>query len=260
MLRAAGIDPASPEGQAIIRKYIENESTRAGFGEQTPMSIKEWQAFQAMTPDQQAAYLGMKRAGSVFDIGGVPQLRTPGGATEPLATPEEVAANKARLAAATAQGTATGEAAAGAPGQIATLDEALAQAQKISTMPGLDASYGTVAGRTPSIKQATVDFEAQRTRMVDLLSLAARGQLKGQGPVSNFEQEMLRNAQTILSNPRISPEQARAEIRRIELWLAEKRSAQQQLPTILPGSSAAQAAPAPVIRYRRDSTGKLVRY
>lgn len=75
--------------------------------------------------------------------------------------------------------------------------------------------YGAVSGRTPAVKQKTLDFQADIERVISLASLAARGELKGQGPVSDFEGRMLANAQTVLANRLISPERAQEEMERI---------------------------------------------
>lgn len=75
--------------------------------------------------------------------------------------------------------------------------------------------YGAVAGRTPPVRQETLDLQADIERIISLASLAARGELKGQGPVSDFEGRLLANAQTVLSNRLISPERAEEEMDRL---------------------------------------------
>lgn len=80
---------------------------------------------------------------------------------------------------------------------------------------GFDQIYGTVAGRTPDVRQSSVDAAARRDNLVSLLQMASRGKLKGQGPISDTETKMLAQSATILSNPLISAEAARAELKRI---------------------------------------------
>ena len=53
------------------------------------------------------------------------------------------------------------------------------------------------------------DLVASITQILDKAAVAARGQLKGQGQVSNFEVQMLKNAQSALSSYQISPQAAR---------------------------------------------------
>jgi hypothetical protein len=86
---------------------------------------------------------------------------------------------------------------------------------RASKNPALKNYYGAVAGRTPALKQNTLDLQADIDRVISLASLAARGELKGQGPVSDFEGRMLANAQTVLANRLISPERAAEEMERI---------------------------------------------
>ena len=91
----------NPERMAFVQR-----SNQA----QVPANIQEWQQYQGMTPEQQAAYLNMKRSGYGYDVGGVPQYRGAGGDVTPLATPEQVAANRGQQSAAQAAGTETGKA------------------------------------------------------------------------------------------------------------------------------------------------------
>lgn len=59
----------------------------------------------------------------------------------------------------------------------------------------------------------------QVNNLINKLALAARGQLKGQGAVSDFEGRMLKEAQTALTL-NMSPEQARAELAKVRGALA----------------------------------------
>lgn len=53
---------------------------------------------------------------------------------------------------------------------------------------------------------------AKRDQLVGMLTLAARGELKGQGPITEGEQAMLSKAATILTNENIPPELAKSEL------------------------------------------------
>jgi len=56
--------------------------------------------------------------------------------------------------------------------------------------------------------QAGIDAIAERDRFVNMLALGARGELKGQGPITDGETVMLEKAITILKEPDISPKLA----------------------------------------------------
>ena len=215
------------------------EFLQRGNQQQAPSSVQEWQYFNSLSPEDQQRFLAMKRSGQMFDVGGVPNVLTPSGSTTPLATPEDVARNRGQQAAATAAGTAAGEAQAAAPGKVASIDDALTAVQGIKDDPAIKNAYGVVAGRAPTLRQDTQDFEAKRDQVVEAISLAERGELKGTGPITDFEQKMLRSAKTILQNKLIGPELAQAEVNRVYEWLSAKRAAAAK---IVPGSSPSQRA------------------
>lgn len=215
------------------------EFLQRGNQQQAPSNVQEWQYFNSLSPEDQQRFLAMKRSGQMFDVGGVPNVLTPSGSTTPLATPEDVARNRGQQAAATAAGTAAGEAQAAAPGKVASIDDALTAVQGIKDDPAIKNAYGVVAGRAPTLRQDTQDFEAKRDQVVEAISLAERGELKGTGPITDFEQKMLRSAKTILQNKLIGPELAQAEVNRVYEWLSAKRAAAAK---IVPGSSPSQRA------------------
>jgi hypothetical protein len=75
-----------------------------------------------------------------------------------------------------------------------------------------DPAFKTTFGFGNTIKRnfpgnAEYNLKANISNLIDKLSLAARGQLKGQGTVSDFEGKMLKNAQTALKF-NMTPEQA----------------------------------------------------
>lgn len=215
------------------------EFLQRGNQQQAPSNVQEWQYFNSLSPEDQQRFLAMKRSGQMFYVGGVPNVLTPSGSTTPLATPEDVARNRGQQAAATAAGTAAGEAQAAAPGKVASIDDALTAVQGIKDDPAIKNAYGVVAGRAPTLRQDTQDFEAKRDQVVEAISLAERGELKGTGPITDFEQKMLRSAKTILQNKLIGPELAQAEVNRVYEWLSAKRAAAAK---IVPGSSPSQRA------------------
>lgn len=97
-------------------------------------------------------------------------------------------------------------------------------AQSLKAHPGFKNIYGSIQGSplAMTVRQSSIDAEAIRDQLGNILTLAARGQLKGQGQITEGETSMLRNAQTMLSNPRISDDAAIAEVDRVINYLQGK--------------------------------------
>lgn len=206
-LRAAGIDPSSPRGQAIILQSVMKPQTQINMG-----------------PDLGQGMMWNKPGDPSSGVSYAP------GYLEMLAAAERAKAD-ARVNA---------ENAPNATATVDNVDAALSLLDSIKKDPAIPNAYGVIAGRAPTIRQSTQDFETRRNQLVYMLGLAARGQMKGTGQISNFEQEMLLKAQTTLADPRISPEAARAEMDNMEKWLRAKRDAASQS-VIVPRSSSAQS-------------------
>ena len=103
-----------------------------------------------------------------------------------------------------------------------SIQTAYDMADKLRNTKGFGDIYGSIQGKTPTLRQSSVDAEAIRDQLGNILTLAARGALKGQGQVSDSETKMLQQAQTMLNNPRISDEVAAEEVQRVMDYLAGK--------------------------------------
>jgi len=98
-------------------------------------------------------------------------------------------------------------------GQMTTL----ADAQRIYKSLGssdLDLIYGKGEKWYPEVlrSQKGVDLMVQRDQLIGMLNLAARGQLAGQGAISNTEADAILASATTLANPNISPDEAEAAL------------------------------------------------
>lgn len=71
--QASSVDPA------YARELIRLEMANQGIGVNTPAALQEWAAFQKMPPQDKAAYLGMKRAQQVVNLGGTQAVLSPTG-------------------------------------------------------------------------------------------------------------------------------------------------------------------------------------
>ena len=103
-----------------------------------------------------------------------------------------------------------------------SIQTAYDMADKLRKTKGFGDIYGSIQGKTPTLRQSSVDAEAIRDQLGNILTLAARGALKGQGQVSDSETKMLQQAQTMLNNPRISDEIAAEEVQRVMDYLVSK--------------------------------------
>lgn len=98
----------------------------------------------------------------------------------------------------------------------------------------LDKIYGKGEALYPDAlrSQQGLDALAARDQLVSMLQLGARGELKGQGPITEGEQDILSRAATMLGNPSISPELAKTQVKRaVEILRTSAGKAQPAQPT-----------------------------
>lgn len=179
---------------------------RMGSTPQTPANIQEWQIFQSMNPEQQAAYINMKRANPYLNIGGAmvqPNPVAPGqvmGAIEKTLPPEQTPEVKAAQASAAAVGKAQGESAAQAQIDLPKIEaEAEYSLKLIDDMlkdPGLSGVVGvpSVQGllRLPGTPEA--GFRARLGQLQGKQFLQAFETLKGGGQITQVEGEKAEKA------------------------------------------------------------------
>lgn len=67
---------AAQMNEALVQRKLD---APAGGGADAPSSIREWNTFQQMQPDQQKQYLQMKRASQIMNLGGSQVVRDPMG-------------------------------------------------------------------------------------------------------------------------------------------------------------------------------------
>lgn len=163
----------------------------------TPSAIREAQMVAAMSPEQQKLYFATKRAGNVFDVGGVPNYLPSGGpavaSPVQLATPEAVAANKEMQAAGAAAGTETGKAQAQAQIDLPKVRQdgeyMLSLLEGLKNDPGK--SYAVGASSVLPIMPGTTaaGFKARLKQIEGAQFLQAYETLKGSGQITEVEGE-----------------------------------------------------------------------
>jgi len=97
---------------------------------------------------------------------------------------------------------------------------------------GIYASYAYGKANTVMAEnlkpQEWIDAEVKRDQLVSMLQLENVAKLKGTGPITEPEQQVLRQAMTVLQNPRISIKVVETELKRVRAMFATwKRQAAQ---------------------------------
>lgn len=228
----------NPERMAFVQR-----SNQA----QVPANIQEWQQYQGMTPEQQAAYLNMKRSGYGYDVGGVPQYRGAGGDVTPLATPEQVAANRGQQSAAQAAGTETGKADALAVIDLPKIESSSAYMgnllDELKAHPGKSYAVGasSIAPIIPGTPAA--GFMSRLSQIKGGQFLKAYEQLKGAGTITEIEGLKAEQAIARMERAQSEPDFDAAvdDFKGVIMRAAESARARAKgVTSIVPGSSQAQ--------------------
>lgn len=198
-------NPATAD--TALNLQLQNELAKVKSNKDAPSSVREWEYYSNLDPDGQKKYLEMKRS--------FPWLNTktnfiptgPGGTVDPgnaVPIDNEGAARAVEEGKTAAQKDAAEETAAKKIPTIETIWDNLKDKD-------FDRIYGRGESLYPDVlrSQEGIDMQADVTQLINLLKLGARGELKGQGTVSDFEAKMIGDAVTVLQNQNISPEKAK---------------------------------------------------
>lgn len=172
-LRVFGIDPMSEEGRKIGLSKM---------GGEQPSSVREWNYYNSLSPEQQAAYRQMKRSDKTVDTG-----------TEFVNTSNphapRIAKDVVGAASMKEQGKAQGQAAVELPAVLQRADDALATIEKLRTHPGREWGTGSI-GIIPGIPGTQQkDFVELNEQAKGGAFLQAFQLLKGGGAITNIEGE-----------------------------------------------------------------------
>lgn len=225
-LESFKVDP-----QGFIRK------TELGYAEKA--SPQEWKAYRELVGEKEKPKIGTynprdytvesfsqfmktndpsvleRYTEKTIDVGGVPHiLDTATNQYKPIKTAGEIGTDKAEIETivTTARETAKKdvEKKVTQEGQKTKLNQADEIYQELKKAD-LDKIYGFGESLYPDFLRSEegVTLQAKRDQLIGMLKLAGRGELKGQGPITEGEQAIVAEAATILTNPNISPEAAR---------------------------------------------------
>ena len=178
-----------------------------------PANIQEWNVYSALTEDQQKAYLEMKRAAQIVQLGGGLPGQVSGGQVVPVTgpgqTPEEARTDFAGAEADVAgQKTAASAAAqtqedinAKAPGEIASGQTLLGLIDLARKHPGREAATGASSITNPLALPGTdqKDFLVLSSQLRGNAFLNAYQSLKGGGPITDIEGKAATEAQARLN-------------------------------------------------------------
>ena len=78
------LSKAMKEQERQRMEYYKNMPPESVSNVAAPSNVREYEFFSKLDPEAQSAYLNMKRAGTVVDVGGVPTRVTPSGESLPL--------------------------------------------------------------------------------------------------------------------------------------------------------------------------------
>lgn len=156
-----------------------------------PATVREWQYFNSLPPADQQRFIEMKRAFPITNVGNVPTQVLPGGATNPLSTPDRELGAARDKAAASAAGAAAGGAQADAANRLPQAETdaqyALTLVRDLQNHPGKKYALGaySMAPTVPGTPQA--DFRARLEQLQGKQFLTAYESLKGSGQISEIE-------------------------------------------------------------------------
>jgi hypothetical protein len=81
--------------------------------------------------------------------------------------------------------------------------------------------YGAIDGRTPTVLPESLNAKAKLDRLSNILYMFARGELKGQGQVTEQEAEAARSAQSMITDFLQSDDQTEEELKRLNRKFGE---------------------------------------
>lgn len=174
-------DPRYREaGMQLINSLLKKQM--GADGAEAPSTVREWEYFNKLSPEDQQRFLTMKRAEKYLDTGtGFVRPDPVTGQVAPV-----VNKNLAKAESQKAQGKAEGEGIASAPSEVAKAEAMLKTIQDIRNHPRRQAGTGTSA-YLPSWRAQTRDFDNLVDQAKGQAFLQAFESLKGGGQITEIE-------------------------------------------------------------------------
>lgn len=188
---------------------IEKQKALIAATGQDPAAIKEWQAYNSMSPQDQQRYLQMKRADQIMNLGGTMAVRNPMGGIQEQYTvtpkmsemPEFEAEVKAAQKSAEIKAEDIAKAQSGLGNTQEQSKQMLDLLDEIESHKGLEAVVGMpnpLQGRIPFVGNVAgspaADFQTKLDQLGGKQFLQAFESLKGGGQITQIEGEKATNA------------------------------------------------------------------
>ena len=165
-------------------------------------------------------------------------------------TPEQKAEEAGLVAAAQEQAKADVEKAQTEESRMPQIQDAFDITMQLLDDDSYRGLYGAIDGRTPTLLPESLNAKAKLERLSNILYMFARGELKGQGQVTEQEADAARNAASTISNFLQGDDQAQEELMRLnkqfggilgleekDLWVPRDRRKKDQRWRRLPDGS-----------------------
>lgn len=213
-------DPAALSDQRMREQALQLQQQRQqGLMAQptAPSSVREFKFYQGLTPQDQEAYMRIKRGSQLINTGGGGQgyLNPTTGDLEQIVSAEDYgqAAGVSESRSKDIQRRYTEQVAlpdlkSQADRSVRLIDQALAH-------PGLNAAYGLTSYVPARRGSDRAGFEAIRGQILGGAFLEAVESLKGAGPITEVEGAKATSAITRLSDEKISAPEARKAMREL---------------------------------------------
>lgn len=228
--------------QGLGPEAMAYEKSMLTAGGQAPAAVREYQYYQGLkSPDEQAAFMAIKRGSQVQKIGGVWHERDPvTGQWVPLSTVQQEAAGQAEIASTkkAAELFASTKAAAvdQLPAAELSAEKTTAKIDELLKHPGLDANFG-VKSYLPVVRGTPrADFQNLLEQLQSSIFIDNRAKLKGGGSITDYEGRQAAQAEVALGQA-VSADQFRKSLQDYQYWVnrgLEKLRAKAGKPTEAP--------------------------
>ena len=197
-----------------IPEYQKMAMSMLGQGSDATSKMKEYERYKSLSPEDRKVWDDSQR-GSQYLNTGQSYVNPRGGAPIPIQPKQsELPQFKRKVSKNVAMGSVEG---AKEAGSAKVKESAVDVMTLIEDIQGGDYKgiYGAVDGLTPNWMPGKRDANAKIERLTNMLTLAARGALKGQGTITDTETAMLDKAESLLRDRTISDDVAAKELDRI---------------------------------------------
>lgn len=209
----AGVDPS------IVGTFLKVRQGPAV----DPSSVREWEFYSQLPPEDQSRYLEMKRALQIKDVRGAPSIIESTGVT-PLSTPEEetkVAADRAQAVAEAEAGVTSAKDRTAAELKLPRLEAAERRLERVDAAVKELADNriltgGPMQGAVLGFTEEGQELEQSNAQL--LAELTALTRIPGVGQQSDLEQRL---QQLVLPSPNMYPDVNKKAVEELHLFIGD---------------------------------------